>query len=516
MTVVRDRADDAGAKLPTPVFRPWPPRPATLPAPPRALIQPCFVRPSPPALSGIAGPAAGEPVAAAADHQDHQHCAKWPARPPRFARFVAALELRGGARGSAPADADPWHDARARTAARPPAEMPPAGGRRLMQGDLASLAAIERGLRRLAVRRAALLIGAAGAAALVLIALFEPTGGRDRARLVEPPAEAGALVRAPPTPDRYRPAADRGTPGMPGPLLVANRSPSIDIGHSRPEAPEPADSSAPPGPVAIVDAAIPGTSEPAIDPAPPQAAAAAGAAIPGTTEPPTDPAPPQAVAAVGVAIPETTEPSTDPAPIPASLAHASTAVAAAPPRSKDSTLGPAADGKIAALAVGSGAASEPATEDDDPLYDLAHRLQQKGDVVQAIEAYRMAALANPQHAATYYDWGYLLQQHGDEQGARQKYLLTLHYAPRHPFAHYNLGYIFQKHGDYSRAIQHYQAAIAANPSFFWSWYNLGYIRQQQGQYRAALADYRKSIEVDPKHALSYENIATILRYHRTE
>ncbi len=498
MTVDRDRADDAGAKLPTLVFRPWPRRPATVPSPAHASIRPCFVRLPPPTMTGAASPDASEPVAApdaaATDDQDQRRTNR-AARPPRFARFVTALQSRAGALGQTPAlwGADPWADAQARAAVRPPASPAEAGGLRLLPGRSAALAAVERGLHRLAVRRSALLIGAASAAAFALVALFDPSGGQDRAQLVGPPVGDGGLVRAPPTPDRYRSAPDRRAASMPGPLLIANRPPSIEVGDPPPATPEPPTKPTRPAPVTAVDAAIPETGGP-----------------------PTDPAPPGSVAVVDATIPGKTEPPADPAPAPASLARLSATAPPGPPRIEDATAGLAADGKFAALAVHAGTLREPAPADDDPLYDLAHRLQEKGDVAQAIEAYRMAAEANPQHASTWYDWGYLLQQQGDEDGARQKYLVTLRFAPRHAFAHYNLGYILQKHGDDADAIKHYRAAIAANPAFFWSWYNLGYIRQKQGQYRAALADYRKSIEIDPKHALSYENIATILRYHRTD
>jgi Flp pilus assembly protein TadD len=479
MTVDRDRADAKGVRLPSPVFRPWPPRRATLPPPTVAPIRPCFVRPPPslmPAAAQLAASeaAAGAPIPGAADHPAPEPRRNGPARAPRFARFAAALQSTGGALGPAPVPpgAGPWDDAVARAVVRPPAGLPEAGGARSMPGGHEPLAAIERGLRRLAVRRSTVLIGAASAAALALVGLFEPTGGQDRTQRVGPPAETGSLVRAPPTADRYRPAAGLGNPSLPSPLLVADRPPSSSVAVDRPR---------------------PGTLEPA------RQATSLGL-----------------VPAGDAAAPEKAEPPGDPAPAPVSLARLSAAVAPPPPRIEDAVDGVAADGKFAALAVRTGALTEPAPEDDDPLYDLAHRLQQKGDVAQAIEAYRMAADVNPQHASTWYDWGYLLQQQGDERGARDKYRMTLRFAPRHAFAHYNLGYILQKHGDYTQAIQHYRAAIAADPHFYWSWYNLGYIRQKQGQYRAALADYRKSIEVDPKHALSYENIATILRYHRTD
>ena len=501
MTVDRDRADDAGTRLPAPVFRPWPPRPATLSSPACTSIRPCFVRLPPPASSGLAPSAASAPTASApagppvAGRGDRQQPLSRAARPPRYARFVAALQSAGGALGPAPVpwDAAPGDDVQT----RPPAGLAAAGGARPVAGGRASLMVIERGLRRLAVRRSALLIGAASAAALALIALFDPTGGQDRARPVGPPAEAGGLVRAPLTTDRYRPAAGPRDPSPPRPLLAASQPPSssVEVGHPRRETPEPPSHAAPPGPpAAVVDPPVPATPGPSSDPAPPGPVAAA----------------------VDAASASKAGPPGDPAPAPASLAQLSAAVAPRPPRIEDTLESLAVDGKFAALAVRTGALTEPAPKDDDPLYDLAHRLQEKGEIAQATEAYRMAAEANPQHASTWYDWGYLLQQQGDEQGARAKYLMTLRFAPRHAFAHYNLGYILQKHGDYAHAIQHYRAAIAANPTFFWSWYNLGYIRQKQGQYRAALADYRKSIEVDPKHALSYENIATILRYHRTD
>ena len=435
----RDRAPDAGDLLQTVVFRPWPARRPGPPSSSRSSIRPCFVRAAPaaPAIAGRPVAEASAPALSPAA-PDRRQYPSWIGAPPRFARFAAALQSAGGALGpeSGLWRAEPWDDART-APVRPPAG-PAAGGFPPVHLGLAALAASGRRLRPSGFHRSALLIGAATAAALALVALFEPTGGQDRGRLGQLPAEAGDLVRAPATADRHRPAAGPLEPSLTGPLLVAQRTPD-----------------------ARIDLAVPG-----------------------------DPGPPAAPAPVGLS-----------------------SLSAEVRPQIENAAGLAVDGKFAAVAVRTGALAEAAIAEDDPLYELGRRLQDKGDIAQAIEAYRMAAEANPGHAATWYDWGYLLQKQGDEAGARRKYLMTLRFAPHHAFAHYNLGYILQKHGDYAGAIEHYQAAIAANPSFFWSYYNLGYLEQKQGQYREALADYRKSIEVDPRQARSYENIATILRYH---
>jgi Flp pilus assembly protein TadD len=444
MTVERDRLEYAGARPPTVVFRPWPPRPAMLPSPTCSSIRPCFVRPS-----------------RTSERQD-PHPTSRAARPPRFARFAAALQSAGGALRSeaTPWATEPWVGARTGVTARAPVDLGE-DGPWLGFWRLASLATIEHGLHGPTIRRATLIIGAASVAVLALIALFEPTGGQDRTPAADPAIEAGAPGRLPPTPDRDQPAAAPRAASTPSRLVIDHPPPAQ------------------------------------------------------VTEPSTDKATPgRAAIDVNASTAEKAEPE-DLAPAPVSLARLSAVVQPAPPRIEASTASLAANGTLAAVAVRAGALPGAAAPDDDPLYELAHRLQDKGQIAHALEAYRMAARANPQHAATYYDWGYLLQKQGDEKGARQKYLMTLRVAPWHAFAHYNLGYILQKHGDYADAVKHYRAAIAANPSFFWSYYNLAYIEQKEGRYREALAEYRKSIRVDPKQALPYENIATILRYHRT-
>jgi tetratricopeptide (TPR) repeat protein len=160
------------------------------------------------------------------------------------------------------------------------------------------------------------------------------------------------------------------------------------------------------------------------------------------------------------------------------------------------------------------AVARPAAEDSNPLYELGYRLQRKGEIASAIDAYRLAAENDPQHAATFYNWGYLLQQQGDAAGARAKYREALRLAPRHAFAHYNLGWLLQQAGDEAAAIEHYHAAIAANPNFAWSHYNLGWLEQRRGHDRDALADYRRSLELDPRLALAQQNISAILRHQR--
>ena len=322
-----------------------------------------------------------------------------------------------------------------------------------------------------------------------------PAGSAPPASPAGPDAQAPAADTAS---GDLRPAASSIAPEPPAPTAAAAAT-----GPAPSAAPEPA------APARVAAAATsdvqPGNAAITADAPVPAAAAATGDLRPARAS--IGPEAPVHVAAAA---------RSDPAPAPAGVERLSAAAQPTPARIDPAGSGLTAGSKFAAVAVRSAALTEPVAGDDDPLYDLGHRLQQKGDLAQAIEAYRMAAAVNPQHAATYYDWGYLLQQQGDEAGARAKYLETLRYAPHHAFAHYNLGYLCQKHGDYADAIKHYRAAIAANHSFFWSYYNLGYIQQKLGHYREALIDYRKSIAVDPKHALAYENIATILRYHRTD
>ncbi len=194
-------------------------------------------------------------------------------------------------------------------------------------------------MRQPGVRRSALLIGVGSAAALALVALFEPTDGQDRGRLVDPPAAVGGLVHPPALANRDRPAVAPEEGSLPGPLLVADRPAPLDeVGH-----------------VAIDQAAPPAAS----------------------------------------------------APAPVSVAGLSAEVR---PTIETMASGLAADGKFAAIAVRAGTLTGTVAEADDPLYELGHRLQVKGEVAEAIEAYRMAAEAHPEHAATYYERGYLLQK----------------------------------------------------------------------------------------------------------
>ena len=189
---------------------------------------------------------------------------------------------------------------------------------------------------------------------------------------------------------------------------------------------------------------------------------------------------------------------------------AAPAAAAAPPEPALPGLG---SGSKFGSAGTVGRAAVAVTDDRHPLYELAYRLQRKGETASAIAAYQLAAETDPQHAATFYNWGYLLQRRGDVDGARDKYREALRLAPEHAYAHYNLASLLQKAGDRQGAIEHYRAAIAARPDFAWSYYNLGYLEQQQGHYREALASYRRAIEADPEQTLAYENIAVILRHH---
>ncbi len=122
MTRDRDCADDAGLKLPTLPFRPWPPRARALPLQWRSAIRPCFVRIAPPATSGAAHPGAREPAGGPFHGLTGQpQRSRRTAHPPRFARFAAALQSTGGMFGPEPAlwRVETWADARPGAPARP-------------------------------------------------------------------------------------------------------------------------------------------------------------------------------------------------------------------------------------------------------------------------------------------------------------------------------------------------------------------------------------------------------------
>ena len=131
------------------------------------------------------------------------------------------------------------------------------------------------------------------------------------------------------------------------------------------------------------------------------------------------------------------------------------------------------------------------------LYALGHKLQQRGGLAAASDAYRRAAELNPTHSWILYDWGYVLALQGDQAGAVEKYRRAIELNPKHPYAYYDLGYLLHRRGDDEGAITNFEIARQLNPTNPFVYHDLGHLLEKRGEIGRALQMYRRAVEVGP-------------------
>jgi tetratricopeptide (TPR) repeat protein len=151
--------------------------------------------------------------------------------------------------------------------------------------------------------------------------------------------------------------------------------------------------------------------------------------------------------------------------------------------------GGAVPGEVAAAKAGPDAWSE--------LYEHARRLEEEGDLEEAIAAYKEAVAADPRHAVTFYDLGYAQQKAGRPEAAIAAYRAALDRNPKHAYAHYNLGYLLQQRGSLGAAIANYREAAVLDQDNPYVFYNWGEILDRQGDVQGAIDLYKRASELAP-------------------
>ena len=174
----------------------------------------------------------------------------------------------------------------------------------------------------------------------------------------------------------------------------------------------------------------------------------------------------------------------------------------------------AAQGEIAAAVENYKTACELAPHYASAHYALSLAYRQLGDATKAEEQlslYRQSQAWVPPvedpvlekleslkaGAYDYLNKGKRLQDDGQLQEALQQYRLALQANPRMLQAHVNLITVYGALGDLEEARKHYQTAIEIDPNKPWAYYNYGMVLINQKQFKEAEKAFRHSLEMDP-------------------
>ena len=182
----------------------------------------------------------------------------------------------------------------------------------------------------------------------------------------------------------------------------------------------------------------------------------------------------------------------------------------------------------------------PAIIKRDPHLELGWQAYQRGDLVEALKAYREAVTSSPDDASLWYDIGCLhaLNQEGDQAKDALSQALILN--PRFAIAHDALGQVDEEAGDLERALAAYRRAreleptrakflrhlarvqlrldktteaqetllalVRFEPSDVEARYQLGVLELRANAPDLAVTDFRKVLERSPNHVMAWNGL----------
>jgi tetratricopeptide (TPR) repeat protein len=130
---------------------------------------------------------------------------------------------------------------------------------------------------------------------------------------------------------------------------------------------------------------------------------------------------------------------------------------------------------------------------------------------QAIEPYLRALAIQPTDVNTRVDFALALAQVGRKQEAEQQFRQAIVSAPQNISALDGLGSLYLAQGSYGQALELFQSAIRYNPNDSTAYYNLAVIYQGIGDRRKAIEFYKKVLAINPNDGEALANIMKLER-----
>jgi tetratricopeptide (TPR) repeat protein len=146
-------------------------------------------------------------------------------------------------------------------------------------------------------------------------------------------------------------------------------------------------------------------------------------------------------------------------------------------------------------------------------YNLGKSLNDKGEFEAAIAAYRQAIRIQQDFTEAYYNLGIALGNMGRSDEAITALRQALQWRPDYPEAHVNLGNALRDKGLLDDAIDHYQAAIATKqvfPEAYKAYIGLGVAFDKKGQLDKAIAAYHGAIRIEKDNPEAHLNLGNAL------
>jgi len=125
------------------------------------------------------------------------------------------------------------------------------------------------------------------------------------------------------------------------------------------------------------------------------------------------------------------------------------------------------------------------------------RLEENGDIEEAIKSYAAILALRPEHAPTLINLGTIHYNQRDFEQAERLYRQATEADPKYALAFFDLGNVLDEMGRLSEATSAYGRAVALVPHYADAHYNLALAFERQGQRRRALQHWLTYVRLDP-------------------
>ena len=139
------------------------------------------------------------------------------------------------------------------------------------------------------------------------------------------------------------------------------------------------------------------------------------------------------------------------------------------------------------------------------LFQQANFLLMIRQLGQAIEAYWILTMFNPDYADAYYNRGLAYFYEGDYDRAIADFDKAIELKPDDAVAYNNRGNAYADKGKYDRAIADFDKAIELKPDDAVAYNNRGAAYFKKGDHDQAIADFNKATDIDLDDAVAYNN-----------
>jgi tetratricopeptide (TPR) repeat protein len=132
------------------------------------------------------------------------------------------------------------------------------------------------------------------------------------------------------------------------------------------------------------------------------------------------------------------------------------------------------------------------------LVDLAHLLEDRGELSQAAEMLHAAMAAGGPRAELCFQLAEILYRLGDLSAARERYFVALELDEDYVEARANLGCLLLELGDTEHAMAAFQGALHSHPDFPDAHYHLARLLDDRGDSTAAESHWRSFLRLAPE------------------